>query len=164
MLHSAPGDTPLANSIKKRPSSPAIVWLSTASSLLISDHIYNYLHSPTHTHTHTHTLTHTPSTQQENPYGVERASSKLPQERGRAHEDSFDVGPVASEGFLTILQVSQIFEKANKGEWSAEEVASAYKLRPEDAESLLRYFNNYRIETIPRPDLTPEMKFHQFHE
>lgn len=107
---------------------------------------------------------HKDTVTQENPYGVERASSKLPQERGGAGGDSFEVGPEASEGFLTVLQVSQIFEKANKGEWSAEKVASAYKLCPEDAESLLRYFNNYRVQNISRPDLTPEMKFHQFHE
>lgn len=80
--------------------------------------------------------------------------------------DSFDVGLVASPGHLTVPQVIEIFDrrKASKEAWPASKVASNYKLAPEDAENLLQYFSNYRITTIQKPDLTPEMKFHNFHE
>ena len=73
---------------------------------------------------------------------------------------------MASEGHLTVPQVMEIFDrrKANEGEWSAAKVASSYKLDPKDVENLLRYFNNYQIKVIPKPDLTPEMKFHNLHE
>lgn len=104
--------------------------------------------------------------QQENPYGRERGGGKLPQERAGFYGDSFDVGLVASEGYLTVPQVMEIFDhrKKDQGAWPAAKVASSYKLNPADAENLLKYFNNYRIETLTKPDLSPEMKFHKFHE
>ena len=103
--------------------------------------------------------------QQENPYGAERAA-KLPQERRASDADSFDVGLVATPGFLTVPQVVEIFarRKASKEAWPAVKVASTYQLDPKDAENLLRYFNDYSILIIEKPDLTPDMKFHNLHE
>lgn len=104
--------------------------------------------------------------QQENPYGAERAASKLPQERRASDTDSFNVGLVASPGYLTVPQVVEIFakRKENKEAWPAAKVASSFQLDPVHAEHLLRYFNDYSIITIEKPDLSPKMEFHNLHE
>lgn len=76
------------------------------------------------------------------------------------------MGAVATEGYLTVQQVNEIFDrrKANEGVWSAAKVAGSYKLSLEDAEHLLKHFNNFRVVTSNKNDLSPEMKFHNFHE
>ncbi len=110
-----------------------------------------------HTHTHTHT-------QQKNPYGAERQDAKLPQERRGIDRDSFDIA-VASEGYLSVKQVMEIFERRNRSEdeWTPSKVAATFKIDQEAAENLLKYFNTYKIVAkYKRPK--PNMDFHNLHE
>ena len=102
--------------------------------------------------------------QQENPYGAERPSLKLPQERGALDRDSFDIA-VASAGHLSVKQVMEIFEhrKRSEEEWTASKVATSFKIDEEAAENLLKYFNTYRVVAKYKQP-KPKMQFHNLHE
>lgn len=102
--------------------------------------------------------------QQENPYGAARPDSKLPQERRGADRDNFDI-TVASDGYLSVKQMMEIFERRRRSEdeWTPSKVATTFKIDEKAAENLLKYFNTYKtVATYKRPK--PNMKFHNLHE
>ena len=102
--------------------------------------------------------------QQENPYGAERQASKLPQQRRGVDRDNFDIG-VASEGYLSVKQAMEIFERRqrNEDEWTPSKVAASFKIDEKAAENLLKYFSTYKVVAkYKRPK--PNMDFHNLHE
>jgi hypothetical protein len=107
-----------------------------------------------------------PSLQQENPYGSERVvSSKLPQDRTSYDKDSFDQITSSTEGYLTAQEVLEIFSKRatdSAGEWTEQRIAKDYKISPEDAVNLVKYFGSYRVMGALEKR-QPEMKLHPLH-
>ena len=102
--------------------------------------------------------------QQENPFASERLTKrdKLPKDRSVKYDDDFIIEK-SSEGYLTVQQLLEIFTKRRESpsEWNSETIAKQYKIEQNDAENLLKYFNNYKVLVSRKPD-TP-LQYHLLH-
>ena len=91
-------------------------------------------------------------------------SSKLPQDRTAYDEDTFDQNTTSTEGYVTAQEVLEIFTKraTNASEWTEQKIATEYKISPEDAKNLVKYFGSYRVVGALEK-AAPEMKLHPLH-
>ena len=94
------------------------------------------------------------SMQQENPFASERGQkpSNLPQDRSAHSHDTFLIEK-SSAGHLTSFQVIEILNKREeqKEEWTAAVVAEKFKIDPQDAENLMKFFSSYKQVPSKKP-------------
>ena len=92
------------------------------------------------------------------------STSKLPQDRTSSDSDDLYNVNSTTEGYLTAHQVLDIFDKrsASESEWTAEKIASTYKISLDDTTNLLKYYSSYRVAgKLDKRD--PDMKLHPLH-
>eukprot|EP00731_Ephydatia_muelleri_P032247 Em0023g754a len=97
------------------------------------------------------------------PHEPPSRKDKLPQDRSAKLEDDFHVEK-PQQGYLTTKQVMDIFNSrwSNPEQFTVQYVGSKYSIASSDAENLLKYFTNYKMQS-PGPSPKPDMAFHPLH-
>lgn len=98
------------------------------------------------------------------PHEAPLRKDKLPQDRSVKIEDDFHVEK-PQQGYLTTKQAMDIFNArwSNPEQFTAQYVATKYSIASNDAENLLKYFTNYKVQPHLRSSPKPDMAFHPLH-
>lgn len=87
----------------------------------------------------------------------------LPRDKISSEDDSFNIAK-PKEGYLTVHQLKELFERVNgdPGTWTVEAVAVEYKISISDSQNLLKYFGGFKVVAMFKPS-DHKLEFHPLH-